>query len=103
MAPEFLKTTEELAADTALDRRRPGRSDDVSPALIPLLRTTGGPHTELSQHDEEGVGHAFLVPKHLDDSNSLAASRGIGRAVLISVIVWPLIGLAVWFVSARIL
>jgi hypothetical protein len=89
MAPELVKTTEDgLATDTALDRRRPGRSGQVNPELIPLLR---------------GIGdQPFAVPEQLADSNSLAPSRGIVRAVLISAVAWPLILLAAWIGWSRI-
>ena len=69
--------------DAALDRRRPGRRDDVHPELIPVLRTTGN-----------GV---FLPPEDLDDADPLATSRGISLGVIISAVVWTLIGLAAWF------
>jgi hypothetical protein len=39
-------------AETAKDRRRPGRIDSVSPALIPLLRTPTAGNYEL--HDATG-------------------------------------------------
>ena len=82
MALDFVKKTDAPPIDTALDRRRPKRRNDVSPELIPLLRVTGS----------DGV----LLPEGVDGSDPLAVSRGIGRALLISAMAWPLIGLAVW-------
>ncbi len=87
MALELDKKIVGSAADTAFDRRRPSRRDDVNPALISLLRTTG-----------DGV---FLAPEDLDDADQLAASRGIGRAFMISAAAWPLIGWAGWMFWSR--
>lgn len=82
MAFDFVKKTDAPPTGAALDRRRPKRRNDVSPELIPLLRATGS--------------HGVLPPEGVDDSDPLAVSRGIARALLISAIAWPLIGLAVW-------
>ncbi len=56
------------------DRRRPGRVAQVSPALIPLLRD----------------------PAHYVDTDPLTPARGVMVALLVSVPLWTLIGLAVW-------
>ena len=58
------------------DRRRPGRSDDVSPELVRLLR------------EKEGIGH--LWPVDDEDINPLSVSRGIKLAVMLSAPVWAL-------------
>jgi len=67
------------APATVVDRRRPGRLDQVNPALIPLLRDT----------TESG-----------DDTDKLGPSRGIASAMLISVPLWAVMGAAVWFIEA---
>ena len=81
MALDSAGKTDGLAINTALDRRRAGRRADVSPELIPLLRTK-----------DDG----FLSPEDLDDRDPLSASRGIIGASLISGMAWILVGLAVW-------
>jgi hypothetical protein len=63
-----------LEPDTLPDRRRPGRRDDVSPVLIPLLR--GDSITSLSGNPAA------------DEPVDLGASRGV--------IIWALISVAVW-------
>ena len=63
------------------DRRRPGRLEQVSPALIPLLR-------EPTRYvDDPGF-----------DSDLLAPARGVLVGLLISVPLWALIGLGIWLV-----
>jgi hypothetical protein len=64
------------------DRRRPGRQD-VSPALLPLLRGQPGPSAEA---DYVAVG---------EDGQDLAAARGICIGLLISVPLWAVIIMAV--------
>jgi hypothetical protein len=68
-------------ASGVLDQRRPGRLEKVSPALIPLLREPA----------ECADGLDF-------DSDPLAPARGIVVGLLLSVPLWGLIGLGVWFV-----
>lgn len=69
------------------DRRRPGRLDQISPALIPLLR-------EFAQ----------FVDDPDFDADPLTPARGIFRGIfvglLLSVPLWSLIGLGVWFVRS---
>jgi hypothetical protein len=62
-------------------RRRPGRPEQVSPALIPLLR-------EPTRYvDDPGF-----------DSDLLAPARGLVVGLLLSVPLWALVGLGIWFV-----
>ncbi len=62
-------------ASGAPDRRRPGRLEQISADLIPLLRT------ETAQY--------------VDGSDSLAPARGIVVGLLLSALLWALVGLAV--------
>jgi hypothetical protein len=57
------------------DRRRPGRLKQISTDLIPLLRT------EAAQY--------------VDPADSLAPARGIAGGLLLSALLWALVGLAV--------
>jgi hypothetical protein len=68
------------------DRRRPGRRDDVSPALTPLLR--------------EGSSQRLPVESADDSSDNLRSSRGIIIWVLVSAAIWLLLLLWVGLGSA---
>ena len=64
------------------DRRRLGRVQQVSPALIPLLRDP-----------------AHYVDADLDeDTNPLTPARGVMIGSLISVFLWAFIALGCWLV-----
>ena len=64
----------DLKPDTSTDRRRPGRRDEVNPALIPLLREESNEGLPLERAD--------------DGFDSLRGSRGI--------IIWTLVAAAGW-------
>jgi hypothetical protein len=66
------------------DRRRPGRSDDVSPELISLLRTT-------ARIDADGS-------EWVEGRDELSAARGMIAGVFLSVPLWLAIGLTLWIV-----
>jgi hypothetical protein len=71
------------APDVLEDRRRPGRQNDANPELIDLLR--GSADSRLLAAADE------------DDTSPMATSRGIRKAILLSVPIWALaIGLTVW-------
>jgi hypothetical protein len=73
------KTNMPTGLDTSTDRRRPERQDDVSPALIPLLR-------------EETIESLSFEPA--DESfDNLSGSRGIIIWVLVSAATWLSLGL----------
>ncbi len=67
------------------DRRRPGRSTQVSPELIPILRGDGT--VDPSQDEIDGQDEL-----EQDDPEQLAAARGILTGVLLSAPLW--IGIA---------
>jgi hypothetical protein len=71
----------ELEPATARDRRRPGRRDDVSPTLIPLLREDFS--AQLRDH---------LIDEEPDQ---LRSSRGVVLWALISA---ALLALLLWWV-----
>ena len=96
MALDLAQRIDGAAAYTALDRRRPGRCDDVYPELIPLLRTSGD-DVFLAPEDLDD-----LAQENLDNSDSRAASRGISWAFISAVGVWTLIGLEVWILWSRV-
>jgi hypothetical protein len=69
-------------ATSVPDQRRPGRLDRVSPALIPLLRDPA-----------PCVGTASY-----EDSDPGAPARGIVVGLLLSIPLWTLFGLGIWFI-----
>ena len=79
-----------FVADVAAvpDQRRPGRLDRVSPALIPLLRDPAQCVDAVSC-----VGTASC-----EDTDPRAPARGIVVGLLLSVPLWALFGLGIWFI-----
>jgi hypothetical protein len=69
--------------ETALrvERRRPGRVENVSPELIPILRGINAP----ALHDD------------LDDMDDLAPARGIVTGLLISGVAWAAVIGSIFF------
>ncbi|MDT7953430.1 MAG: hypothetical protein RQ966_18160 [Acetobacteraceae bacterium] len=66
------------------DRRRPGRSSEVSPALIPLLRTN----------------EAATLIDFEEDADQSAGIRGLLFGILLSVPLWVAIAyLGTWFLT----
>ena len=68
------------------DRRRPGRLDQVSPHLVPLLRTSSVAEAAAADMAEGMPGDA------------LAPAKGIAIGLALSVPVWAVIGGVVWAV-----
>jgi hypothetical protein len=66
---------------SAADRRRPGRLERVSPTLLPLLR-------KPARSSEE-------VPADAEPNRFV---RGMVFALLLSAVLWALIGLGVWLI-----
>jgi hypothetical protein len=83
MEIEPIDRVDRLEADAApLDRRRPGRRNDISPALIPLLR---------------GKGDSDARPEEIIwASASKSEVRGVFMGLLISILISGMIGLAMW-------
>ena len=79
------QATGESPENVTDDRRRPGRSDHVNPTLIPLLRIAPG--VGLSPEDNADLAH---------DYEELAPAAAIAAIVLLSVLLWGVIGLIVW-------
>jgi hypothetical protein len=75
----------DLKPDTSTDRRRPGRRDEVNPALIPLLREESNEGLPLERAD--------------DGFDSLRGSRGIIIWTLVAAAGWVSFGL--WFALGR--
>jgi hypothetical protein len=65
------------------NRRRPRRTDDVSPELIPLLRGT-------SDTNINGVKES------VDESDDLSAARAVIWWMSLLVIIWGAIALLAW-------
>ena len=64
------------------ERRRPGRLRDVSPELLPLLRTAGdAPEPDTVESVSDG----------------LSPARGIAIGILLAVPVWGVVALLVWW------
>jgi hypothetical protein len=71
-----------LDTDMALDRRRPGRQADAKPALLPLLR--GDVSDDVANSEEKG------------NPDPIAAARAIVSAIPIAIVLWLLMGVALW-------
>ena len=72
-----------VTAVEVTDRRRPGRVENVSPALIPILR---------SADPESAI--------EFDEVDQAAAVRGLAFGVLLSAPIWVAIAyLGMWFLS----
>ncbi len=70
-----------LATVDATDRRRPGRLESVSPALIPILRSAE-PEIEFDEVDQA------------------SAVRGLAFGLLLSAPIWAVIAyVGTWFLS----
>jgi hypothetical protein len=77
-APPATVTTAEVT-----DRRRPGRVENVSPVLIPILRSAD-PEASLE----------------FDEVDQTAALRGLGFGLLLSAPIWVVIAyVGTWFLS----
>ena len=65
------------------DRRRPGRLENVSPTLIPILRTS-----ECTTEIE------------FEEVDQIAAARGVAFGALLSAPIWVIIAyVGMWFLS----
>lgn len=84
------------SADTAPDRRRPGRPAHVSPELIPLLRNAAT--TEIPDDAVHASGAADVDQESFErDADNLGAARGLAMGLVLGVSLWGIIGLAVWW------
>jgi len=72
--------------ETTRDRRRPGRPENVSPHLIPLLRNAAS--VEIAPDDAPASDRA---------QDDLGPVRGIIAGLVLAVPLWSLIALAVWW------
>jgi hypothetical protein len=88
-APRFANAPEDAPAEastpvaTSSDRRRPGRLEQVSPALVPLFR---------------GAAQNGDIDLDIDYTAPLAAAHGIALGMCLAVPLWALIGLAGWLI-----
>ena len=73
------------ASAASKDRRRPGRPDQASPHLIPLLRTS---EMEAAAASNPADGLPF--------EDALEPARGIAFGLVLSVPLWAAIGGIVW-------
>jgi len=87
---ELLQTAERASTPAGIKgRRRPGRNDQVSPHLIPLLRDSAAVDTPAPPPYER---EAPLL------NDQLAPARGIAFGLALSVPLWAVIAGAVWAV-----
>ena len=77
-----------LPAD-AINRRRPGRREDVAPALIPLLRH----HAPLGVDDLEAPDLRAPTSHGRDFVDDLSTARGVITGILIAALLWITIAL----------
>lgn len=85
--PETVLTSHHSETDTIVSRRRPGRSESMSPYLIPLLRNTETAH--LPSKD-------FQLGEPRPETNDLAPAMGIAVGLALAVPLWAIISAAVW-------
>jgi hypothetical protein len=99
---------------TVSDRRRPGRVGWINPALLHLLRgpvqsvdtpSVDTPSVDTMSHEPgQSVGTLPGQPIESvdihpdDDTDDLAAGRGIVAGLLLSIPVWAIIGLGIWYI-----
>jgi hypothetical protein len=86
------------------DRRRPGRLEWINPALLHLLRGPVSSVDTISRERDQSVGTLPGQPTKSvdihpdDDTDDLAAARGIVAGLLLSIPVWAIIGLGIWYI-----
>jgi hypothetical protein len=94
---------------TVSDRRRPGRLEWINPALLQLLRrpvpsVDTPPVDTMSHNPGQSVGSVPGQPMKSvdihpnDDTDDLAAGRGIVAGLFLSIPVWAIIGLGIWYI-----
>jgi hypothetical protein len=92
---------------TVADRRRPGRLEWINPALLQLLRgpvpSDTPPVDTMSRELGQSVGTPGQPIRSVDihaddDTDDLAAGRGIVAGLLLSIPVWAIIALGIWYV-----
>jgi hypothetical protein len=98
MMAELIEYESEPEVSTTLrDKRRPGRREDVSPHLIPLLRGNGAPVPdalpEIAETDAQPAD-VFVEP---DRRTTLAAARGVFLGVGLGSLIWGCIGAGFWY------
>jgi hypothetical protein len=89
---------------TVADRRRPERLERVDPALLQLLRGPTQFVDILPREPGQSVDTLLGEPSKSadidadEDTDNLAPGRGIVVGLLLSVSLWVMIGLGVWFI-----
>ena len=79
----------EAGASTWISRRRPGRRDDVHPALIPLLR---GTVSLKGDGEPDIIADAPMAAESMDlQKDPLAPARGIIFGLALSVPIWAVL------------
>ena len=76
-------------SNVLVDRRRPGRMNDINPALYDLLRGNRVDGTELSSLIAKDRSNNFADDGLVKDN--LREAQGVLRALIISVMIWALI------------
>jgi hypothetical protein len=83
-------TQPDVAETTPLERRRPGRFDDVSPELVPLLREDAlAKAPPMGPEDDGPPDYAFVSPR------DPVAERQVARKIVL--IIAALTGLVLLF------
>jgi hypothetical protein len=75
-------TTAANPATPCLERRRPGRLNDIHPSLIPLLRDEAASEFELELEDIREDG--------------LAPAIGVAMSAVLSSLIWMALGFPIW-------
>lgn len=81
-----------------VDRRRPGRMRDVSPELLPLLRSPTAPVTEPLPETE--TPSAVEVADRIEESSFVEDDLGAAKAIMFASIMampfWSLAAFGLW-------
>ncbi len=80
------------SAGFAIERRRPGRRNDVSPELIAMMRRPAG---DGVIREDFAAGRLEAEPAVRPGSDPMSPVRGIAMSLLLSVPLWCFLGGAV--------
>ena len=105
LKPTPIEANTPVADPSAIsDRRRPGRFEWINPALLQLLRGPAQavdalpPEASLAVYTPLGESTKSNDIAPYEDTDDLAAGRGIVVGLLLSFPIWAIIGFGVWLI-----
>lgn len=93
--PETIRRGQETAEPGNTDRRRPGRAEQVHPALVPLLRQSGGAGDAVAATTDAPAGADDGSPPPASARDDLGLARGIAFALLLTLPFWCAVAFAI--------